>query len=334
MSSFQDNIGQNIVNNVVGGIVDNVVGNVISDAVGDVIDPITNVIDNVTDFNNFVNNLTSNPLGVLGLDTAFNSLNDALGRLGASMFGGSGLRFPNNLMQESGGNYMIFESSGSNIALFLPRGVSFQYGMNWQEMDTFSALRLLLDEGPRLAEIYKRSSDMKSTLAAIGDTGATNAALGIGMNMAYNTLAGVDPKSAAYAGKLSGLAPNPLREQIFRGVNFRQFSFSFDFYPKSPSESNSIKEIIKTFKTKMHPEYKFDKYIYKYPDEFCITFYSGGNTTFMPKIKPCALTDMVIDYAPLGAFVSTSDGSPVKTSLRLMFKELGLLTKKDINEGY
>lgn len=62
----------------------------------------------------------------------------------------------------------------------------------------------------------------------------------------------------------------------------------------------------------MHPEYKFDKYIYKYPDEFCITLYSGGNTKFMPKIKPCVLTDLVVDYAPLGAFVSTRDGSQLK----------------------
>ena len=321
MSSFQDSIGQNFINPV-------------NEAINDVVDPIVDTIDTITDFNNFVGNLTNDPLGALGITDGLNAINDALGRLGASMFGGSGMRFPDNLMQESGRNYMIFESSGSNIALFLPRNVSFQYGMNWQEMDTFSALRLLVDEGPRLAEIYKRSSDMKSTLAAIGDTGATGAAIGIGGSMAYNALASKDPASAAYAGKLSGLAPNPLREQIFRGVNFRHFSFTYDLYPKSSSEANNIKQIIKTFKTKMHPEYKFDKYIYKYPDEFCITFYSGGNTNFMPKIKPCVLYDLVVDYAPLGAFVSTRDGSPVKTTIRLMFKELGLLTKKDINEGY
>ncbi len=321
MASFQDSINQNIIDPI-------------NDITNDIVDPINTAVDTISDFNNFVNDITSDPLGTLGITDAINSVTGALDRLSASLFGGTGLRFPDNLMQESGGNYMIFESQGSNVALFLPRNVSFQYGMNWQEMDTFSALRILLDEGPRIAEIYKRSSDMKSTLAAIGDTGATNAAIGIGANIAYNAFGSKLPNDAAYAGKLSGLAPNPLREQIFRGVNFRHFSFTFDFYPKTSSEANSIQKIIKLFKTQMHPEYKFDKYIYKYPDEFCITLYSGGNTKFMPKIKPCVLTDLVVDYAPLGAFVSTRDGSPVKTSLRLMFKELGLLTKKEIKEGY
>ena len=321
MASFQDSINQNIIDPI-------------NDITNDIVDPINTAVDTISDFNNFVNDITSDPLGTLGITDAINSVTGALDRLSASLFGGTGLRFPDNLMQESGGNYMIFESQGSNVALFLPRNVSFQYGMNWQEMDTFSALRILLDEGPRIAEIYKRSSDMKSTLAAIGDTGATNAAIGIGANIAYNAFGSKLPNDAAYAGKLSGLAPNPLREQIFIGVNFRHYSFTFDFYPKTSSEANSIQKIIKLFKTQMHPEYKFDKYIYKYPDEFCITLYSGGNTKFMPKIKPCVLTDLVVDYAPLGAFVSTRDGSPVKTSLRLMFKELGLLTKKEIKEGY
>ncbi len=313
MSSFQENINRNI---------------------SDVVNPIVDAIDDITDFNNFVNDLTSNPLDFLGIDDALNSINDALNRLNGSLFGATGLRFPDNLMQESGGNYMIYESEGSNIALFLPRNVSFQYGMNWQELDTFSALRILIDEGPRVAEIFKRSSDGKSFLSAVKDTGATDAAMGIGGNIGLNALHRLDPNSGNYAGKVMGIAPNPLREQIFRGVNFRQFSFTYDFFPKSPSESKAIKEIVKTFKKKMHPEYKFDKYLYKYPDEFCITLYSGGNTNFMPKIKPCVLTDLVVDYAPLGAFVSTRDGSPVKTSLRLMFKEIGLLTKKEIDEGY
>lgn len=308
-----------------------IVGDIINDAI---VDPITDAIDDVIGFNDFVNDLVNNPLGFLGLDDAFNSINDALDRLNGSLFGGSGLRFPDNLMSESGGNYMIFESSGSNIALFLPRSISFQYGMNWQEYNTFSALRLLIDEGPRVVDIIKKSMGEQSVLSAIKDSGATGAATGIGLNYGYQALQSATPEGAAYAGKRLGMAPNPLREQIFQGVNFRTFSFTYDFYPKSSSESNAIKEIIKTFKKKMHPEYKFDKYIYKYPDEFCITLYSGGSTKFLPKIKPCVLSDLHVNYAPLGSFVSTRDGSPVKTSLTLVFKELGLLTKKEIDEGY
>lgn len=151
MASFQDSINQNIIDPI-------------NDITNDIVDPINTAVDTISDFNNFVNDITSDPLGTLGITDAINSVTGALDRLSASLFGGTGLRFPDNLMQESGGNYMIFESQGSNVALFLPRNVSFQYGMNWQEMDTFSALRILLDEGPRIAEIYKRSSDMKILL--------------------------------------------------------------------------------------------------------------------------------------------------------------------------
>jgi len=324
-------IFQDIVNDVLTDVVDDVIGNVIEDVI---VDPINDVVDDIIGFNNFVNDLTSNPLGALGIEDALNSINDALNRLSGSLFGGSGLRFPDNLMSESGGNYMTFESEGSNIALFLPRSVGFQYGMNWQELDTFGALRLLIDEGPRVVDIIKRAMGGQSILSAVGDTGAVDAATGIGLNYGSQALRSISPESANYASKRLGMAPNPLKEQIFQGVNFRHFSFTFDFYPKTPSEARAVTEIIKTFKKKMHPEFKFDKYIYKYPDEFCITLYSGGNTKFMPKIKPCVLTDLAVNYAPLGSFVSMRDGSPVKTSLTLMFKELGLLTKQEIDEGY
>jgi hypothetical protein len=52
------------------------------------------------------------------------------------------------------------------------------------------------------------------------------------------------------------MAANPMKEQIFKNVNFRKFTFDYTFSPRDPGEAKAIKKIIKTFKLHMHPEYK------------------------------------------------------------------------------
>ena len=50
----------------------------------------------------------------------------------------------------------------------------------------------------------------------------------------------------------SGLVSNPMEEQAFKGVPFRQFSFSFQFAPTSPEEAKMMQNIIQTFGTTLH----------------------------------------------------------------------------------
>ena len=51
-----------------------------------------------------------------------------------------------------------------------------------------------------------------------------------------------------------GVAINPQQEQIFDGVPFRSWDFTFDFYAKSEEEAQEIRNIIYTFRSSMLPD--------------------------------------------------------------------------------
>jgi hypothetical protein len=87
----------------------------------------------------------------------------------------------------------------------------------------------------------------------------------------------------------------------------------------------------------MHPEYKSEgRYTFIYPSEFDITFFTndGEENRWVTKIGTCILTDMSVNYTPDGQWVNHRDGAPNAFEVSLSFKELGILTKEDIAEGY
>ena len=73
---------------------------------------------------------------------------------------------------------------------------------------------------------------------------------------------------------------------------------------------------------------------FKVPDQFGIEFYYNGTpNTSVHKITKCVLENINVDYAPMG-WITFNDGNPVQTKLTLQFKEIEIVDKKKINEGY
>jgi hypothetical protein len=128
---------------------------------------------------------------------------------------------------------------------------------------------------------------------------------------------------------------NPFRETLFESVDYRSFTFRYRFFPKNASESNKIKNIIKVFKTHMHPELTAQRLFYIYPSEFDIQyFYKDKENNYLHSFTRCALTDMTVDYGG-EQFSTFQDGAPVEVLLSLTFTELENLTSEAIDEyGY
>jgi len=127
---------------------------------------------------------------------------------------------------------------------------------------------------------------------------------------------------------------NPFREQFFKSVDFRTHSFRYNFMAKSQEESKNIRHIIRLFKFHMHPELTGSGLSFIYPSEFDIKYYfkDKENKAF-DRITSCVLTNMNIEYG--GDIFSTfSDGRPVEVNMTLEFRELEVLTKKRIAEGF
>ena len=143
----------------------------------------------------------------------------------------------------------------------------------------------------------------------------------------------------------SRMAINPHQEVIFNGIGFRTFQFSFRFTAQSEAEALNVDNIIRAFKFYSAPEILDNtagRY-WVYPGEFDIEFYANGQPNdFVNKISTCALTDMTVNYTAAGEWAAHRpyggggvNGSPsVCTDISLTFKELEIMTKQRILEGY
>jgi hypothetical protein len=165
---------------------------------------------------------------------------------------------------------------------------------------------------------------------------ATNAANG-------TALAGVVPA-------ITGLVLNPRVEKMFSQKEIRNFSFSWELYPRNQDEVNTIKNIIDTFRYHSHPARTSEggnesnpQIMLRVPAEFTIKFLSASGTRgengfveneYIPKISRCVLTGIGVDYTPNGVFSTLPDNSPTGYVLTLSFSEIAQLTRQDVEVGY
>ena len=211
------------------------------------------------------------------------------------------------------------------IALHVPNQLSIRYGANWGDEETFGIQAAAT--GIEIAKALAESSESignKAKAFAKGTSGiVANLALTLGPN-------------AGAISAMTGLAPNPMKEQIFKNVDFRTFSISYNFAPKNVKESQSVLNIIAAFKYHMHPEYKKDtnNFLFLYPSEFDIVYYHNGTENMnIHRHTSCVLTELNVDYAPNGNFTTFTGGMPTQINITLQFKELTVLTKELIAQG-
>jgi len=206
------------------------------------------------------------------------------------------------------------------IALHVPNQLNIRYSMDWQTEDTFAFQAAAM--GAR--EVAKAVATVGAKSNVMGTAGS------ILTNVALNAPGG-GALSAA-----SGLAANPKKEQVFKNVDFRTFTFDYTFSPRSEGEARAVKKIINTFKLHMHPEYKdLNNFVFIYPSEFDIYYYQGGTENLnLHRHTSCVLKDLSVNYTPNGAFNTFDGGMPTQINVTLTFLELAILTKAQIQDNF
>ena len=140
--------------------------------------------------------------------------------------------------------------------------------------------------------------------------------------------------------KAFGEADNPYMEVLFDSMSLRTFTYNFNFAPKSEKEADEVQKIIQLFRFHMAPELRpgVNRYL-GLPSQFDIhyMFLSKSGITsennFYNRIATCVLQDCKVNYTPNGV-KSFEDGGPTATTMTLTFKEIELLTKDKIAEGF
>lgn len=140
---------------------------------------------------------------------------------------------------------------------------------------------------------------------------------------------------------IAGYPISPRIEVLFSNTLQRQFNFEFLLAPRNVEESKAMENIIRAFRFHSAPEIEsIDVGIsipsFIPPAEFDITFYQGGRENLsIPRINTCALERIEVDYAPTsGAWATFSNGFPVAARLSLSFRELEIVHKRRVVQGF
>jgi hypothetical protein len=227
------------------------------------------------------------------------------------------------------------------IALHVPNQLNIRYGANWEAEDT-DMFSMVQEGGEAMVNAFKSASSGVASANSLKDGAIAfgNAAAGFGgkigtiaASLAFNNKSGVNVPQAVQG--LTGLAPNPRKEQFFKGIDFRTFTFQYQFYPKSAEEARNVQNIIYLFKLHMLPEFKDSgNFLYIYPSEFDIAYYHNHEENLnVHRHTSCVLTEMNVQYTPNGQFTTFEDGTPTQINVDLTFKELALVTKENVQEG-
>jgi len=172
-----------------------------------------------------------------------------------------------------------------------------------------------------------------------------------GLEVGVQKLAGL-LGSEGVAAAARGKVVNPRLEKLFKQKDFRNFSFSWEFYPRNQTEVQSIRDIIETFRYHAHPardgqlggEKESDvQIILRVPAEFEVRFLSSNpnmnqagfvENEYLPRIGRCSLTSVSVDYTPNSLFSTFVDNSPTAITMTLNFTEMGILTRETVDKGY
>ena len=137
-------------------------------------------------------------------------------------------------------------------------------------------------------------------------------------------------------GRSTGQVINPNLELLFNGPRLRQFNFNFKLTPREPAEAQVIRDIILTLKRASAPKKEGGQLFLKFPDIFKLeyVYQGGGQHPFMHKFKPCALTNLSVDYTPDGSYMTYKDvPSMTAYNLSLSFGEIEPIYEEDQTSG-
>ena len=232
--------------------------------------------------------------------------------------------------------------------LYMPSSVVFNEGAVWQKEAlgaSGNAIGSMLKSEKSIGNILKEfAAGMAVPLGRAGAIAASAFAAGK-IGGLLTVLGGQGVENALF--KTTRLAQNPYEEQLFSGVDFRSFTFDFEFNAVSTKEFDAVKDIITMFRSHSRPTFAIEggsQALYSYPNEFAIKFLhldmgegsrnSGQyiENTNLPRLHNCVLTNITTDYTPDG-WQAHSDGEPNLITMQLQFTETLKNTRIDIEEG-
>lgn len=214
----------------------------------------------------------------------------------------------------------------STIQIQMPPTIEVSHKVNYADSEIGLVVAGLLAAGQSFSndiDAEAASKRIVNSMAPEIKNAITGAAEGIGIT------------GARAANQISsGRVINNRTELKFEGIDRRSFAFTFRMLPKSSEEAQIIKEIVTLFRYHAMPEFPIGGRIggrtMEVPSTFDISYVPGRH---LHKIDECALESVQVKYGGERTQFFIDD-QPVETELTLQFRELGIITKEKIAEGF
>ena len=232
----------------------------------------------------------------------------------------------------SGGNEYITvprpprKTLDSTIQIQMPPTIEVSHKINYADTEIGLLVAGLLAAGQSFSDDIDADKARKAIANSVGDeikNAITGLAEGIGIT------------GARAANQISsGKVINNRTELKFEGIDRRAFAFTFRMLPKSSEEAQIIKEIVTLFRYHAMPNFPIGGSLggrtMEVPSTFDISYVPGRH---LHRIDECALESVQVKYGGERTQFFVDD-HPVETELTLQFRELGIITKEKIAEGF
>ena len=224
----------------------------------------------------------------------------------------------------------LLSDSAREISLYVPDGLGADASVSYSKTEVGANARAMTN--------IQDAEGVMETIEEVGEQ-----AVQAGSRMLTGAL---NMMSGGAKNIREGRATNPMIEQAFEGVEFRSFTFDYEFYPRSAYEAKMVQQIIWTFKTAMLPDTygagvtegedsddaaaDVENY-FNYPNIFDVSF-DGPLADRLDGFLPMVCTDVNIDYFNGNSVAYFEDGTPLTTSMKLSFSEIKILSQESYQE--
>ena len=224
------------------------------------------------------------------------------------------------------------------IALYMPQSVQVTYGAQYTDTQIGAVTEESLNVFNNLVSGRGGSEDLKNQLTNLG----TNVADSL-QNFLLASV-GIIPGLQGLRETAEMKSGNVIADRLelaFKGINKRNFQYTFKMTPKDRKEVDMIRKIIFAFKSNMMPEFVGDNRGGRrllVPNTFDIAYmYLGSQNLHLHNISTCVLENMNVVYGGdrYKTFEPDAEGAqPVETTITLNFKEMELITRERVFEGF
>jgi len=222
-------------------------------------------------------------------------------------------------------------SGDKKFWLPVPENLSIGYNVKYEERDTGILGEILQSKSGRDAVKNIAAGDFQALgdqISAASGEDISNAMSQVANRAAFAALNSASETVGGLAGQIKGSIPNPHPTIFFKGLDLREFTWTWKFVPRSEAEATKLTQILRDIRRLILPESK-DGFL-KYPYLLKPAVLSDADPLdIYGKFKKSAVKQFLINYTGEGTSAFFYDGNPVAINCQMTFQEVEMYTVAD-----